>query len=106
MWGSDSGAEGDRDMDVYIGAHSWLPVLGVSYQSKLQGLDSLLSTAQIPGGIPLGTLAIGEAGPKNGAPSPAPRLGPALEPVQPKVETDDREQSVPRPFAQHAMTTP
>jgi 5-(carboxyamino)imidazole ribonucleotide mutase len=44
-----------------------LPVLGVPIQSKLQGLDSLLSTAQMPGGIPVGTLAIGDAGAKNAA---------------------------------------
>jgi len=50
-----------------IAAHTWLPVLGVPIQSKLQGLDSLLSTAQMPGGIPVGTLAIGEPGAKNAA---------------------------------------
>jgi 5-(carboxyamino)imidazole ribonucleotide mutase len=43
-----------------------LPVLGVPVESKtLQGLDSLLSIAQMPGGIPVGTLAIGKAGAKN-----------------------------------------
>src|ERR1043166_8247994 len=46
-----------------IAAHTWLPVLGVPIQSAaLHGLDSLLSTAQMPGGIPVGTLAIGSAG--------------------------------------------
>jgi 5-(carboxyamino)imidazole ribonucleotide mutase len=43
-----------------------LPVLGVPVESKaLKGLDSLLSIAQMPAGIPVGTLAIGEAGAKN-----------------------------------------
>jgi 5-(carboxyamino)imidazole ribonucleotide mutase len=43
-----------------------LPVLGVPVQSKsLSGLDSLLSIVQMPGGIPVGTLAIGESGAKN-----------------------------------------
>jgi 5-(carboxyamino)imidazole ribonucleotide mutase len=43
-----------------------LPVLGVPIETKaLKGLDSLLSIAQMPGGIPVGTLAIGEAGAKN-----------------------------------------
>ncbi len=43
-----------------------LPVLGVPVESKtLKGMDSLLSIAQMPGGIPVGTLAIGEAGAKN-----------------------------------------
>ena len=45
-----------------------LPVLGVPVESKaLKGLDSLLSIAQMPGGIPVGTLAIGPAGAKNAA---------------------------------------
>ncbi len=43
-----------------------LPVLGVPVESKaLKGMDSLLSIAQMPGGVPVGTLAIGEAGAKN-----------------------------------------
>jgi 5-(carboxyamino)imidazole ribonucleotide mutase len=45
-----------------------LPVLGVPVESRaLKGLDSLLSIAQMPAGIPVGTLAIGEAGAKNAA---------------------------------------
>src|SRR5690242_16279674 len=48
-------------------AHTLLPVLGVPMTSALNGLDSLLSTAQMPGGIPVGTLAIGSAGAKNAA---------------------------------------
>jgi 5-(carboxyamino)imidazole ribonucleotide mutase len=43
-------------------AHTTLPVLGVPMTSALDGLDSLLSTVQMPGGIPVGTLAIGKAG--------------------------------------------
>jgi 5-(carboxyamino)imidazole ribonucleotide mutase len=43
------------------------PVLGVPMTSALNGLDSLLSTAQMPGGIPVGTLAIGKAGAQNAA---------------------------------------
>jgi len=51
-----------------ISAYTWLPVLGVPIQSSaLHGLDSLLSMAQMPGGIPVGTLAIGSAGAKNAA---------------------------------------
>ena len=43
-----------------------LPVLGVPVESKaLSGLDSLLSIVQMPGGVPVGTLAIGQAGAKN-----------------------------------------
>src|SRR5229473_2296637 len=48
-------------------AHTTLPVLGVPMTSALNGLDSLLSTAQMPGGIPVGTLAIGKAGATNAA---------------------------------------
>lgn len=49
-------------------AHTVLPVLGVPMESSaLQGLDSLLSTVQMPGGIPVGTLAIGKAGAVNAA---------------------------------------
>ena len=44
-----------------------LPVLGVPIESKLKGLDSLLSTVQMPSGIPVGTLAIGKAGSINAA---------------------------------------
>jgi 5-(carboxyamino)imidazole ribonucleotide mutase len=49
-------------------AHTILPVLGVPMESaSLKGLDSLLSTVQMPGGIPVGTLAIGRAGATNAA---------------------------------------
>ena len=48
-------------------AHTILPVLGVPMTSALDGLDSLLSTVQMPGGIPVGTLAIGKAGAVNAA---------------------------------------
>src|SRR5213082_2015392 len=59
-----AGAGGAAHLAGVIAAHTWLPVLGVPIQSKLQGLDSLLSTAQMPGGIPVGTLAIGKPEPK------------------------------------------
>ena len=51
-----------------IASMTTLPVLGVPIQSRaLSGLDSLLSIVQMPGGVPVGTLAIGEAGAKNAA---------------------------------------
>ncbi len=62
-----AGAGGAAHLAGVIAANTLLPVLGVPIQSKLQGLDSLLSTAQMPGGIPVGTLAIGDAGAKNAA---------------------------------------
>jgi 5-(carboxyamino)imidazole ribonucleotide mutase len=61
-------AGGAAHLAGVISAHTWLPVLGVPIQSSaLHGLDSLLSTAQMPGGIPVGTLAIGSPGAKNAA---------------------------------------
>src|SRR5436189_4748025 len=61
-----AGAGGAAHLAGVIAAYTWLPVLGVPIQSKaLQGLDSLLSISQMPGGIPVGTLAIGHAGAKN-----------------------------------------
>jgi 5-(carboxyamino)imidazole ribonucleotide mutase len=63
----NAGAGGAAHLAGVVAAHTWLPVLGVPMQSALQGLDSLLSTAQMPGGIPVGTLAIGNAGAKNAA---------------------------------------
>ncbi len=63
-----AGAGGAAHLAGAIAAHTWLPVLGVPIQSKaLQGLDSLLSIAQMPGGVPVGTLAIGASGAKNAA---------------------------------------
>jgi 5-(carboxyamino)imidazole ribonucleotide mutase len=63
-----AGAGGAAHLAGVIAGHTWLPVLGVPIPSgSLQGLDSLLSTAQMPGGIPVGTLAIGKAGAKNAA---------------------------------------
>jgi 5-(carboxyamino)imidazole ribonucleotide mutase len=60
-------AGGAAHLAGVIAAHTLLPVLGVPMKSTLQGLDSLLSTVQMPAGIPVGTLAIGEAGAKNAA---------------------------------------
>ena len=48
-------------------AHTPLPVLGIPMESKLSGLDSLLSTVQMPSGVPVATFAVGSAGSKNAA---------------------------------------
>jgi len=51
-----------------IAAHSTLPVIGIPIETKsLKGIDSLLSTVQMPGGIPVASMAIGKAGAKNAA---------------------------------------
>lgn len=60
-------AGGAAHLAGVVAAHTILPVLGVPMSSVLNGLDSLLSTVQMPGGIPVGTLAIGKAGAKNAA---------------------------------------
>jgi len=63
-----AGAGGAAHLPGMVASMTVLPVLGVPVQSKaLNGLDSLLSIVQMPGGIPVGTLAIGEAGAKNAA---------------------------------------
>ncbi|PID43109.1 MAG: 5-(carboxyamino)imidazole ribonucleotide mutase [Proteobacteria bacterium] len=61
-----AGAGGAAHLPGMVAAKTHLPVLGVPVQSKaLNGLDSLLSIAQMPGGIAVGTLAIGHSGAKN-----------------------------------------
>src|SRR6059058_2466435 len=88
-----AGAGGAAHLAGVIAAHTWLPVLGVPIQSKLQGLDSLLSTAQMPGGIPVGTLAIGEAGAKNAALLAAAILATSDDTLRQKLEAFRRKQS-------------
>ena len=66
IWVIIAGAGGAAHLPGMTAAKTRLPVLGVPVQSKaLSGLDSLLSIAQMPKGIPVGTLAIGEAGAVN-----------------------------------------
>jgi 5-(carboxyamino)imidazole ribonucleotide mutase len=63
-----AGAGGAAHLPGMAAAFTTLPVLGVPVESKaLRGLDSLLSIAQMPAGVPVGTLAIGEPGAKNAA---------------------------------------
>lgn len=61
-----AGAGGAAHLPGMLAAATTLPVLGVPIQSRaLMGIDSLLSIVQMPGGVPVGTLAIGDAGAKN-----------------------------------------
>ena len=63
-----AGAGGAAHLPGMVAAKTSVPVLGVPVQSKaLNGMDSLLSIVQMPAGIPVGTLAIGQAGAKNAA---------------------------------------
>ena len=66
LWVIIAGAGGAAHLPGMTAAKTRLPVLGVPVQSKaLSGMDSLLSIVQMPRGIPVGTLAIGEAGAVN-----------------------------------------
>ncbi len=63
-----AGAGGAAHLPGMVAAHTLLPVLGVPVESHaLKGLDSLLSIVQMPGGVPVATLAIGKAGAINAA---------------------------------------
>jgi len=63
-----AGAGGAAHLPGMVAAQTVLPVLGVPVKSRaLSGLDSLLSIVQMPGGVPVGTLAIGRSGAKNAA---------------------------------------
>ncbi|HEU4837784.1 MAG TPA: 5-(carboxyamino)imidazole ribonucleotide mutase [Micavibrio sp.] len=82
-----AGAGGAAHLPGMVAALTPLPVLGVPVKSKaLKGMDSLLSIVQMPGGVPVGTLAIGEAGAKNAALLAAAILGTADDAIMLRVE--------------------
>jgi len=60
-----AGAGGAAHLAGVIAAHTTIPVIGVPITSALNGLDSLLSTVQMPSGIPVATVAVGKAGAAN-----------------------------------------
>jgi 5-(carboxyamino)imidazole ribonucleotide mutase len=87
-------AGGAAHLAGVIAAYTWLPVLGVPIESHaLRGLDSLLSTAQMPGGIPVGTLAIGMAGAKNAALLAASIIGISDEEIRKNLEAFRKNQT-------------
>jgi len=89
-----AGAGGAAHLAGVIAAYTWLPVLGVPIQSKaLQGLDSLLSIVQMPGGVPVGALAIGASGAKNAALLAAGILAVSDEKIRKKLEAFRKKQT-------------
>ncbi|HEX2668826.1 MAG TPA: 5-(carboxyamino)imidazole ribonucleotide mutase [Gammaproteobacteria bacterium] len=89
-----AGAGGAAHLPGMTAAKTSLPVLGVPVESKtLQGIDSLLSIAQMPAGIPVGTLAIGKAGASNAALLAAAILATHSAPIKKRLEKFRREQT-------------
>ena len=89
-----AGAGGAAHLPGMIAAQTWLPVLGVPVESRaLKGLDSLLSIAQMPAGVAVGTLAIGVAGAKNAALLAASIIGLHHEKVRAAIEKFRRRQT-------------
>ena len=89
-----AGAGGAAHLPGMVASQTSLPVLGVPVQSKaLNGLDSLLSIAQMPGGVAVGTLAIGNAGAKNAGLLAAQILGTADNYLQKKIDEFRAEQT-------------
>ena len=89
-----AGAGGSAHLPGMVASKTIVPVLGVPVQSKaLSGQDSLLSIVQMPGGIPVGTLAIGESGAKNAGILAAQIIGNHNEEVRKKVALFRSEQT-------------
>jgi 5-(carboxyamino)imidazole ribonucleotide mutase len=87
-----AGAGGAAHLPGMVASMTPLPILGVPVKSKaLKGMDSLLSIAQMPGGVPVGTLAIGDSGAKNAGLLAASILGAFDADIQKRLE-DWREQ--------------
>lgn len=89
-----AGAGGAAHLPGMVAAKTSLPVLGVPVQSKaLNGMDSLLSIAQMPAGIPVGTLAIGRAGAVNAALFSASILGNKYAEIQSALDAFRKQQT-------------
>jgi len=89
-----AGAGGAAHLPGMVAAHTTLPVLGVPVKTRaLKGVDSLLSILQMPAGVPVGTLAIGEAGAKNAGLLAAAIVALSDERVRKKLEAFRRKQT-------------
>ncbi len=81
-----AGAGGAAHLAGTVAAVTTLPVIGVPMESKLNGLDSLLSTVQMPAGVPVATVAIGPSGAKNAAILSAQIIGLYDKDIEKKIE--------------------
>ena len=86
-----AGAGGAAHLAGVVAAHTTLPVIGVPMESKLEGLDSLLSTVQMPSGVPVATVAIGKAGAVNAAILAAQIIGVNDKAMAKKIEKHKKE---------------
>lgn len=84
-------AGGAAHLAGFIAAHTILPVIGVPMESKLKGIDSLLSTVQMPAGVPVATVSIGKAGAVNAAILAAEILGIESASIGKKLDEHKRE---------------
>ena len=86
-----AGAGGAAHLAGVIAAHTIVPVIGVPMESKLDGIDSLLSTVQMPSGVPVATVAIGKAGAINAAILAVEIIGTSSSAIVKKLEAHKRE---------------
>ncbi|MFH1411460.1 MAG: 5-(carboxyamino)imidazole ribonucleotide mutase [Candidatus Omnitrophota bacterium] len=86
-----AGAGGAAHLAGVVAAHTVIPVIGVPMESKLDGLDSLLSTAQMPAGVPVATVSIGRAGAVNAAILAAEILGLGSSVISKKLQMHKKE---------------
>jgi phosphoribosylaminoimidazole carboxylase PurE protein len=86
-----AGAGGAAHLAGVIASHTTLPVIGVPMESKLDGMDSLLSTVQMPSGVPVATVAIGKAGAVNAGILAAQIVGVADKTVEKKIAAYKKE---------------
>ena len=86
-----AGAGGAAHLAGVIAAHTTLPVVGVPMDSKLDGMDSLLSTVQMPAGVPVATVSIGKAGAINAAILAAQIIGVSSAPLTRKLQEYKKE---------------
>ncbi|MEE8360178.1 MAG: 5-(carboxyamino)imidazole ribonucleotide mutase [Candidatus Omnitrophota bacterium] len=87
-----AGAGGAAHLAGVIASHTTLPIIGVPIESQsLKGIDSLLSTVQMPGGVPVSCMAIGKAGAKNAAIMALEILGVSDREIEKKLDSFKKE---------------